>query len=173
MKSRSLLLALLLPAIVLLGWVTRLELRRQQGQEVVLAVQAYDPRDMLSGHYLQYAVDYGFNPCELKVGRGDSSVCVCLEAPSLRSDVWRAGWSGECSALPDECATHLRGSCEYSRFTAGIERFYIPEAYAPKLTRVPPNATITVRVAGDGSAQVTDLLVNGAPLSQYVAEQSP
>lgn len=72
---------------------------------------------------------------------------------------------------PNDCATFISGRCEYARFVAGIERFYIPEAYAPKLTQVPAHSTVKVRVVGDGSALVNEFLVEGVPLSEYVAKQ--
>jgi len=170
MNSRKLLLALLLPALVLALWLAKLETRRVQGREVVLEVQAYDPRDLLSGHYLQYAVNYGTTPCQLNFDRGQAVVCVCLD-PRAADQPASALWSGACSARPDDCELYLQGTCEYSRFVTGIERFYIPEAYAAKLVQFPPNATIKVRVAGDGSALVKEFLVDGAPLSDYVAKQ--
>jgi uncharacterized membrane-anchored protein len=167
MNTRRLQIALLLPVVVLLAWLVRLEMRRQQGQEVVLKVQAYDPRDLLSGHYLQYTVDYGESVCDHGFGHR-SDVCVCLS--ELASPV-TASWSGDCGSRPADCGTFIAGSCEYTRFNAGIERYYIPEAFTSQLTQVPPDSTIRVRVAPDGSALVQQFLVGGVPLAQYLAQK--
>lgn len=170
MRARWVLASLLLPIVVLAGWVVRLETARNAGREVVLAVQAYDPRDLLAGHYLQYAVDYGSTPCDGVMETSATDVCVCLD-DAVPPQTSRANWAGACSMRPNDCATFISGRCEYARFVAGIERFYIPEAYAPKLTQVPAHSTVKVRVVGDGSALVNEFLVEGVPLSEYVAKQ--
>jgi uncharacterized membrane-anchored protein len=168
MTSRRVLLSALMPLVVLAGWVVRLEIKRQQGREVELNVRAYDPRDLLAGHYLQYTVDYGESIC----GEGydnRSDVCVCLnDVPAPAT----ASWSGDCSSRPDECEVFIAGRCDPGRFAAGIERYYIPEAYTSQLTQVPPDSTIRVRVATDGSALVQQFLVGGVPLAQYLADPS-
>lgn len=164
-KSRYVLFSVLLPVVVLLGWVVKLELTKHHGREVELKVQAYDPRDLLSGHYLQYTVDYGERVCDHGFGHRPD-VCVCLSETTSPTG---ASWSGECSSRPADCGTFIAGECEYTRFNAGIERYYIPEAFTSQLTQVPPNATIRVRVASDGRALVQEFLVGGVPLAQYLA----
>jgi uncharacterized membrane-anchored protein len=164
MKSREVLFSVLFPIVVLVGWVVKLELTKHHGREVELKVRAYDPRDLLSGHYLQYTVDYGESVCEHGFGNR-SEVCVCLSediSPTV------ASWSGECGSRPTECGTFIAGNCEYTRFNAGIERYYIPETFTTQLTQVPPASTIRVRVASDGRALVEEFLVGGVPLAQYL-----
>lgn len=162
MKDRVLLAAILLPVLVLAGWVARLETRARSGKDVWLAVEAYDPRDLLAGHYLTYRVDYGIDPCQGMPSRDEPS-CLCLsdEVPA------RATWSGSCSNVPAEC-TLVEGRCSWSRFEADIERFYIPEQYTGKLTAIPPGSRIRVSVQDDGRALVRDFFVQDVPLEQYV-----
>jgi uncharacterized membrane-anchored protein len=164
MKSRQVAFSVLLPMIVLVGWVVKLEVTRQRGREVELKVQAYDPRDLLSGHYLQYTVDYGEGVCD-EGYHNRSDMCVCL---NMLTSPATAAWRGECSSRPADCATFIAGSCEYNRFNAGIERYYIPEAFTSQLRQVPPDSTIRVRVASDGRALVQEFLVGGVPLAEYL-----
>lgn len=69
-----------LPVIILLIWVATIEIERRQGQEVVVQLQGYDPRDLLSGHYILYQIDWDKTDC----AQFENSVCP-----------WAAfGWSG-------------------------------------------------------------------------------
>ena len=43
-------------ALALIGLVVREGVARAQGREVRLAIEAYDPRSLLSGHYLQFQI---------------------------------------------------------------------------------------------------------------------
>jgi len=169
MKRWHWVFALALPCVVLGAWLARLEWGSRVGEEVTLKVVAYDPRDLLSGHYLQYAVQYGLDPCLGQPQGVSEETCICLESSAAGTAVGR--WTGVCTARPASCSQYLKGHCEYSRFQAGIERYYIPEDYSQILTRFPPNATIRVRLSGDGAAQITAFLVDGAPLAQFVAGQ--
>lgn len=162
MKDRVVLAAVLLPLVVLAGWVARLEARARSGKDVWLAVESYDPRDLLAGHYLTYRVDYGTDPCSGVPGRAEPA-CLCLsdEVPA------RATWSGSCTQAPPDC-TLLEGRCTWSRFEADIERFYIPEQYSGRLTTIPPGSRIRVSVQSDGRALVRAFFVQDVPLEQYV-----
>ncbi|HTM45356.1 MAG TPA: GDYXXLXY domain-containing protein [Polyangiaceae bacterium] len=163
--------AVLFPVVILGAWVAQLEYGRRAGAEVVLNVSAYDPRDILSGHYLQYRVDYGIPACESR-DANQREMCLCLGQPS--ADVPEvAQFAGECAAKPVGCGVFIRGHCEYQRFIAGIERYYIPEDYAQVLNRVPEGAQIKVRISSSGSAQVTDFLVGGKPLAEFVRQSRP
>ncbi len=52
---------LALPIIVLFCWVSALQLSRSTAEKIVLPVSGYDPRDLLSGHYLAVQVRYPEN----------------------------------------------------------------------------------------------------------------
>ena len=62
MKKAFIMIFLLLPAIFFALWIARLSLQSNRGQEIVLAIKGYDPRSMLSGHYIQYQVDWDLTP---------------------------------------------------------------------------------------------------------------
>ena len=52
-----------LPVFILLMWVGTIEVQRQKGREVVVRLQGYDPRDLLSGHYISYRIDWNKTDC--------------------------------------------------------------------------------------------------------------
>ena len=63
MNKKILLLIFFIPFIALLAWVVCLYYYQVSGQEVKVAVTGYDPRDLLSGHYIQYTIDWNRTDC--------------------------------------------------------------------------------------------------------------
>ena len=121
------------------------------GREVELPIVGYDPRDLLSGHYLVYRVDYGVK--NLCATPGEVQGFVCLDNRSFTQD------------RPDKCSLFIKGTCKHLRFEAGIERFYIPEEKATMLDQMVrgKQASIVISITGSGHAQVKNLLLNGKP----------
>jgi len=58
MKKKYLLLILLVPVICLFLWGCFLEYTKNSGQKILVSVKGYDPRDLLSGQYIQYVIDW-------------------------------------------------------------------------------------------------------------------
>lgn len=58
MKKKYLLLILLVPVICLFLWSCFLEYDKNSGQKILVSIKGYDPRDLLSGHYIQYVIDW-------------------------------------------------------------------------------------------------------------------
>lgn len=159
-----LLLALALPIVVLLGWMVLAELDRTTGRELTLPITGADPRDLLSGHYLTYQVDYGL-PAGMLCPDTDPDrsqpVYVCLvPAPDAAR-----------GRPPPGCESYLRGRCEHGRFLAGIERFYIPEDRAQALDEMvrAGRGAIVVAVQPDGEVAIKALLVDGRPWREAVS----
>lgn len=59
------------PAVLLLIWVSVLSYQLHSGREVVLRISGYDPRSLLSGHYIQYQIDWENSDC----GQFENGVC--------------------------------------------------------------------------------------------------
>lgn len=149
-SRQSLLLALAFPVLVLAGLVLFRTAALRTGQEVTLPISGYDPRDLLSGHYLTFRVDYGLD--SLCSGSGPSETAfVCLEP------------RGVSKSIPAECPIFIQGNCKGSVFEAGIERYYVPEEQALKLEELVRSkaASIRISIGRDGRAQVKDLLIDG------------
>ena len=165
-KKWGLTIALLFPLVVMLGWVSQIVIQRQFGEEVELPISGYDPRDLLSGHYLTYRVEYGnIGSCGNR--SFDEAMCLCLEKDSSGKAIGTQLSSCE----ETSCRLFLKGNCRYGRFEAGIERFYFSESHQKALAVVPPKATIKVKVTSGGTGIVQSLLIDGTPLSEWLKQQ--
>ncbi len=63
MKKHFLAVCLFAPVVALLGWLCWLTYQAHTGTEVKVRIQGYDPRDLLSGHYIQYEIDWEQTDC--------------------------------------------------------------------------------------------------------------
>ncbi|MBF0285859.1 MAG: GDYXXLXY domain-containing protein [Magnetococcales bacterium] len=110
----------------------------------------------MSGHYLVYRVKYDApDPCSGASGRAlpeGEALHYCPAPPFFAQP-----YEGKSCALP------MVGWCENGRFTAGIERFYIPEEHAPALDQAVRNhqGALVVSFQGKGQAVVQDLRIEG------------
>jgi uncharacterized membrane-anchored protein len=151
-KSRKLLLVtLMIPILALLALTLFKSSNFFMGHEVELPIVGYDPRDLLSGHYLVYRVDYGV--ANLCATPDEVLGFVCLDNRTFTH------------YNPDGCSLFIKGTCKHRRFEAGIDRFYIPEEKAAMLDQMVrgKQASIVISVTGSGYAQVKNLLLNGKP----------
>lgn len=55
--------ALAVVFIVLFGWTSTVVVKATSAPEVLLPVRGYDPRDLLSGHYISYQIDWDKANC--------------------------------------------------------------------------------------------------------------
>ncbi len=80
MNKKILALVFIIPFITLLSWTGWLYIQQMCGKDVKVAVMGYDPRDLLSGHYIQYSIDWDKTDCSQFL----NGVCprdeFCLEA---------------------------------------------------------------------------------------------
>lgn len=151
--KKGVLIALIIPIV---GWILLVAYKKHilsTGVEVTRPITAYDPRDLLSGHYLTYTVNYGVEDiCKgVSIYYRKKTTYVCLKPPKF-SLKW-----------PNSCELVIRGVCNRGTFRAGIERYYVPKEEAKKLERLVRSnkASITFSVNKAGQAQVKDLLING------------
>lgn len=63
MNKKMTALILFLPLICLSVWIGGLQIQRDNGMDVKTVITGYDPRDLLSGHYLQYQIDWEKTDC--------------------------------------------------------------------------------------------------------------
>ena len=156
-RRLGLAIALLIP-IVALGAMTLLKNHlRQSGVIITLPIEGFDPRDLLSGHYLSYTVDYAAGDCPSNTDA--AAVCIEPERSITAAD-----------AIPTPCTVYIIGSCATGRFEADIERFYIPEAYAGLLDQKVRNkqGALELSVNNNGKAVIRDLLIDGVSWQQAV-----
>lgn len=164
MKNKfGLVFALLLPVAVLAGNVWLHHQQRTSGEAVIFPIEGFDPRDLLSGHYLIYRIDYGIaenSGCPTS----DITASLCL-TPERR--VYPV------DELPETCTQHIRGNCDaQAHFVSGLERFYVPEQYAAALDEKVRNnrSKLVVSIDQSGNAGITDLLIDDLPWKTVIAE---
>lgn len=49
--------------LILFGWMSQVALTAKKAPTVKLAITGYDPRDLLSGHYIQFQIDWDKSDC--------------------------------------------------------------------------------------------------------------
>ena len=146
--------ALLFPIVVLAANTWMYQQQRSSGETFKFPIEGFDPRDMLSGHYLFYKVDYAV-PSTNGCPTSDISAVLCLR-PERR--VYPT------DELPSSCEVYLQGECDASTvFTAGLDRFYIPQEYAAALEAkiADKKGAIEVSIDKRGNAAILDLLIEG------------
>ena len=108
-----------LPLIVLVLWTAHLAYRRDTGREVKVAVQGYDPRDLLSGHYIQYQIDWQKTDCTQFIGN------VCPENDFCKD----ATWGRQCRFyVPEQAAPEL--DVLFRRFRWGEDNLAFEVVYS-------------------------------------------
>lgn len=161
LHRKFLIFAIAFPIVLLLAFMLHKQRVVSQGARVVLKITGYDPRDLLSGHYLIYNVEYGVNAvCTSDTNLAEAYVC-------LGDGTFRFG-------SVRDCGLAIAGKCENSRFVAGIERFYVPQENAQELEKhvMGKNASIELAIK-NGRAQVVDLLIEGKSWREKIKEPAP
>lgn len=156
-NKMSLVAALIFPVIILGALVAYKQFIFSEGQEIVLPIKGYDPRDLLSGHYLIYRVQYGVEGICANSNQGEQEAFVCLETNTFSFE------------KPSECRELIQGACISGEFQAGIERFYVPEEKARQLESkiMEKSASISISILPSGKAQVKDLFFDGKSWRDY------
>jgi uncharacterized membrane-anchored protein len=142
------------------------------GKKIIIPIVGYDPRDLLSGHYLIFRLDLNTDACA-DYDHENENVFLCLtldetdtvtESSTLHylSDDWR-----------DYCHAVLRGRCDRGSYVAGIERFYIPEHESAALDRAvrTGKGSLVVSVDNSGRASIKELLIDGKPWRKSLEAQ--
>lgn len=163
-NQKKLIFSIAFPIVILLGLTLQKHSLRQTGVKKIFAISGYDPRDLLSGHYLIYTIDYGVaGVCSYD---SNSQLSQNPESHICFDTNTHAG-----GPVPAGCRVAIRGECQGSRFVAGLERFYVPQEKALALERLiqSKKASIVVAIGDSGSAQVTDLLIDGIPWQEALA----
>lgn len=63
MTQKYLIYILLLPFVFFVFWIGYLSTGVKSGQEIILPITGYDPRNLLSGHYIDYQINWAHADC--------------------------------------------------------------------------------------------------------------
>ena len=91
-NRKYLLISFAIPWFCLLIWTVFLATTRATGKEVRVSITGYDPRDLLSGRYLAYEIDWDATDCSQFDARRCPKNEFCQEAR----------WGRECRFYVDE-----------------------------------------------------------------------
>ena len=168
-------------ALALIGLVVREGAARAGGQEVVLAISGYDPRELLTGHYVQFQFrnEYsGGTPCPPGSGgyarRADRWVALTLkgdhhEATGVATNRDGALKLGQIAVKGDiDCLSRAAPDVTWVILNLGIDRLNTDQTQAEALQKVlravPPGQAsgyAVVSVGADGRARLKGLTAGG------------
>lgn len=173
--------AAVLLALALVGLVVREGMARQQGQEVVLAITGYDPRELLTGHYVRFQFRSEFptgTPCP--PGHGGYSrrpdAWVALKPQGDHHVVAGAALSeaaarklGPVVVRGDiDCLARAAPENTWVILNLGLERLHTDQAQAEAIQKVllvtrdgAANGYAVVSVGTDGKARLKGLTAGG------------
>jgi uncharacterized membrane-anchored protein len=173
MNKKILIFALAFPLAVFIAITIYKQAKITMGQEIILPISGFDPRNILAGHYLIFRIDYGLgDDTACSDWENDSKAYVCMNKDVDKPDEYHSSlttYTTEADILADRCTAIIKGKCEKGRFTANIEKFYIPEENARSLDRAVRNrqGKIVLSVTKGGSVAVKDLLIDGKSWRKY------
>lgn len=164
--------ALLLPiAALAANWAVTHQ-QAQQGQDWLIPIEGYDPRDLLRGHYVQYRYAWPMAPLREGEDRVDpayaSALCVIGTAPHIQIVRPAAQVNDEAK----DCAIILRATLGARQAVRGLESgiFYASQAQAIALSRqlADPRlqGLVRVRVRADGVMRPVALDFRPRPKAQ-------
>ena len=170
-------MAFAVPILCLLLAVGLNEWRLRTGQTVVLPVEGYDPRDLLSGRYLRYKILYKAPcppsekqsapkgttkiPSKLAFLKTKQRAYLCLQGEKQNS-VSRSA--------PQNCPLFIKGLCLGKEgFYAGGDRLYLPDSKARDLEKLFHGAgkkEVVLSITKGGRVLAKDILIDGRSLKK-------
>lgn len=174
-KHKGLLLALAFSVLALAALTGYKAFKMYAGVEVVFPITGYDPRDLLSGHYLTYRLDIKEDVCP---GPNADPVFVCVV--QRNREILSIGTVESADRRAENgCSAILRGRCRGGRFVAGVERYYVPEQHSSLLDRAvrgwgenARQTELVISVDRNGRAAVKELLIDNRPWREFVKSET-
>lgn len=164
----------------LIGLVVSEGAARQSGQEILLPMEAVDPRSLLAGHYVQLNLSQRLEPnetCPASAGtewialRQDGAAYVAAGAADSREQAQLIGLpvKGAFTCMEPTPATEVaEGMPGWLTLDIGVERFHINQTDALRIERVLREQTINeatrafaiVSIGRDGRARLKGIMVD-------------
>ena len=168
--------AALVLAAALTGLVVREGLARAHGREVTLAIDAYDPRSVLSGHYVRFQLidtTPPGQPCPPGTQAPNADWVGLSRADGRYRVTGAAASRHEAQALGEvvvrghaTCAGHLEDAARPIRLDVGVDRMHTDQRHAEAIARAltardGPPALAVISVDDSGKARLKGLIVQG------------
>lgn len=178
-------ISIILPFLILLGCWFQMEYQLKKNTKYIVSITGYDPRDLLSGHYVQYQIKWNFDKEKLEAfeyelrmrpKKNDSYYIPAYLCMTKKDGI--LVYSPMLSKSSNLCLEIIRGQVNNSGFRSGQEfefkisnpRFYIPENDGAALEKllIKDNAQISFVINSNNDILVEDLLINGKPWKDAV-----
>ena len=172
-SKKTLIISFVFPILVLIGLAGINYFYLKTSEQRLFPISGYDPRSLLSGHYLTFTVDYGLNCPSLEKQEKIQKpmrykVHVCLEPKK----------SLEISHKPiKECTLFIKGFCERTflswRFNVNNDnRYYVPEQHAKRLEEIlmdeDKKREVILSITKKGNVMVKDILIDGKAIKSWI-----
>lgn len=160
---RALLLALVAADLLVFGGWIGVEQFARKGAQLRLPVEGYDPRDLLSGHYVRFRLVAVREAEALLPPGGPRPARFCLEDRGGLLHVSRHLGDGEdCKLVLTSTAPAASRGVDF-----GVDRFYVDERKAASVASVAAGPqTYVVGAIAAGRLAIVDLVVNGRSLGR-------
>ncbi len=169
--------SLALPFLAMLLMIAT-NMRNISHQEYRIAIEGYDPRDLLKGHYLVFRYKWPEDAVDMFADntypRTDDA-CACLSGDPVKPQVrFDACVSIHPRHQTCDGAIKISGDSgfNHSQPAHDLRQFFIPEAHAPRLERMLRSGKHTFEVGivprGNGQAQLKSLYVDGVVLEEFL-----
>ncbi len=145
-----------------------MNMRNISYQEYRIAIEGYDPRDLLKGHYLIFRYKW---PADVE--KKTAYECACLAGDPL-VPVVTFGACPQAKTAPADCRAFIRlaESGDHSQPYESARRFFIPEAHAGRLENMLRSGkhdfAVGVVPQDNGMVQLKELYIDGVPLDEFL-----
>lgn len=165
MSRKLLVAAVMIPLLGIVGLIVRAESAVRSGASWLVRIEGYDPRDLISGHYLRFRYVWrwdGVDSCGERMGEMSETVqrdcCLCLT---------REDDGGEDPAVQNVSCDRAR-ACDgwlLGSEVAGGHKYFVPEERATELERAlrEREAALRFTCGPGGSPAIQDLYLDGRP----------
>ena len=172
---KKLAISLFVPIIVLFALVMMMENDIARGHQVKVAIEGYDPRDLLRGHYVNFRYKWKFDEEKtakfLKHDSGNitfNDTYLCIEESGTVYPINEAENDEGCTLKA--LGTFLSLNNKEYDFNFGIEKFYVAEDKALALEKMvmQGGAELLITANSQKRAIIVDLLLNGKPWKEVI-----
>ena len=146
-------------------------------------IEPYDPRDLMYGHYMRFAVKWNWDKNKTAAGMQDGELCLCIGEGNINPPV-----SPTICPVPGEqgfsCSAILKGHLTWLpamqdaeagyRFTIPNDRYYVDETIALPLEKLffekKEGFSVGLSLRPNGTAALEKMYVSGIPLEDYIRD---
>lgn len=177
-RTRTIGIAVLaLPFLAMLVMIG-MNMRNLSRTEYRVAIEGYDPRDLLKGHYLIFRYKWPAGTVNMFDDHAyprAPQVCACMSGDPLQPQVRLDACESQ-HPLQKECAgaVMVSGGSGFEGYQPApdLRRFYIPEEHASRLEQMLRSGAHKFEVGivprAKGQAQLKTLYIDGVPMEAFL-----